>query len=182
MVGEARRIDAGLAAEAVRLMCENEEIESGGIIDILNNFPGVGRRFERICDGLYTDYAHHPEEVAATVDVAIDEAKRTGRDGVVVVYQPHQNTRQHEVRDGYATAFSGVSKVLWLPTYLTREDPNLPVISAKELVDGLENVDAEAVLLNDELKDRIQQYLKDNYLVVLMTAGPADGWLRKNFA
>ena len=182
LVGEARRIDAGLAAEAVRLMCENEEIENGGIIDILNSFPGVGRRFERICDGLYTDYAHHPEEIAATVDVAIDEMKRTGRKGVVVVYQPHQNTRQHEVRGGYAKAFSGASKVLWLPTYLTREDPNLPVISAKELVDGLEDVDAEAVELNDELKGRIQQYLKDNYLVVLMTAGPADGWLRQNFA
>ena len=182
LVGEARRIDAGLAAEAVRLICENAGIESGSIIEILNDFPGVGRRFERVCDGLYTDYAHHPEEIVATVDVAIDEAKRTGRKGVVVVYQPHQNTRQHEVRGGYVKAFSGASKVLWLPTYLTRENPNLPVISAKELVDELEDVDAEAVELNDELKEQIQKYLEENYLVVLMTAGPADGWLRQNFA
>ena len=40
---------------------------------------------------------------------------------------------------------------------------------------------AEKVELDDVLADRIQSYLKDEYLVVLMTAGPADEWLRTAF-
>ena len=78
---------------------------------ILNSFPGVGRRFERIADGVYTDYAHHPEEIVATIDVARDEAKLRNKKGVVVVYQPHQNTRQHEVKDEYKRAFVGADKL-----------------------------------------------------------------------
>ena len=147
----------------------------------MNEFPGVGRRFEKIVDGLYTDYAHHPEEIAATVEIALEQAKMDAKAGVVVVYQPHQNTRQHKVKNGYAHAFDEATKVFWLPTYLTREDPLLNILTNTELAALVEGVDAEAVELNDELKERLDQYLKDNYLVVLMTAGPADTWLREKY-
>ncbi len=190
LAGEARRVDAALAANALFNMEQSSFDDRGidvdynttAIVEVMNGFPGVGRRFEKITDGLYSDYAHHPEEVVATIGVALDECRLDNKKGVVVVYQPHQNTRQHEVRDGYKNAFNGVSKVLWLPTYLTRENPNLPIISAKELVDGLEGVDAEAVELNDGLEERIREFLNEGYLVVLMTAGPADGWLREKFS
>ena len=190
LAGEARRIDAALAAEAVMRM-EFEEYSSKGIIvdynfmgliEELNEFPGVGRRFERIADGVYSDYAHHPEEITATIDVAKDEAKLQGKKGVVVVYQPHQNTRQHKVRGGYANAFEGVDKICWLPTYLTRENPDLPIIAPQELIDGLNNKEiAEAAKLDDDLASKIQKYVDDGYLMILMTAGPADGWLREKF-
>ena len=38
------------------------------------------------------------------------------------------------------------------------------------------------VELNDELAENIRKYLDEGYLVVLMTAGPADKWLREEFA
>ena len=188
LAGEARRIDAALAANAVLDIEQKEFAETGvttdydmgRLIEIMNEFPGVGRRFERLKDGLYTDYAHHPEEVMATMGVARDECELRGKKGIVAIYQPHQNVRQHEVRDGYRDAFVGAEKILWLPTYLTREDPDLPVIAPQEFIAGLSNVEAaEAVELNDDLMMRIRRYVDDGYLVVLMTAGPADGWLRK---
>lgn len=190
LAGEVRRIDAALAGNAVFFMEQNEFKEAGikaiydpsALIESMNEFPGVGRRFERINDGVYTDYAHHPEEVMATVDVARDECKLRGNNGVVVVYQPHQNTRQHEVKDGYRRAFVGVDKVLWLPTYLTRENPDLRVIEPEEFIAELEDVDAEAVKLDDELEKKLKEYLGDGYLVLLMTAGPADNWWREKFA
>ncbi|MBR6505831.1 hypothetical protein IKT18_03295 [Candidatus Saccharibacteria bacterium] len=190
LAGEARRADASLAANAVFEMILDEASEQGihldpdlaRIVNVLNEFPGVGRRFEQIMDGLYTDYAHHPEEIKATVDVALEQAKIDGKKGVVVVYQPHQNTRQYAVRDGYKDAFAGVSKVIWLPTYLTREDANLAVLSAEELASGLTNKDVvEYAEPSDELEKRIRELLNDGYLVVLMTAGPADEWLREKF-
>lgn len=190
LAGEARRIDAALAGNAVMNIQFEEYREKGMIvdynkmllIDTINEFPGVGRRFERIADGLYTDYAHHPEEIEATIGVAQDEAKRLGKKGVVVIYEPHQNTRQHKVRDGYREAFAGVDKIFWLPTYLTREDPNLPILSSEELASGLVNEDiVELAEPSRGLGIRIKEYLEQGYLVVLMTAGPADGWLREKF-
>ena len=180
LAGAVRRKDAVLAAEAILTMAP--EIAREKVTGVLDEFPGVGRRFEKISNGVYTDYAHHPEEIAATMDVVKDEKRLHGKKGVVVVYQPHQNTRQHEVRDGYSEAFLGADKIYWLPTYLTRENPDLSVLAPEELIGGLINKDvAEAAEINDELAKKLQKYIDDNYLVILMTAGPADEWLREKF-
>lgn len=177
LAGEARRFDAGLAAKAIQKMAP--EVEMSRIIEILNEFPGVGRRNERLADGLYSDYAHHPEEIKATVEIALEQAKMDGKKGVVVIYEPHQNARQYAVRDDYKDAFLGVDKIIWLPTYLVREDPNMPVLSAEELVSGLSNKEvAEVAEPSPELEAKIREYLEQGYLVILMTAGPADEWLR----
>ena len=152
------------------------------IVQVLYKFPGVGRRFERIAEGVYTDYAHHPEEIAATLEMAREEARLTEKKGVVAVYQPHQNTRQHEVRAGYRQAFLVADKVFWLPTYLTRENPELAVLTPEELISGLENREvAEVAELSDEFAEKLREYVKEGFLVLLMTAGPADGWLREKF-
>lgn len=182
LAGEARRHDAALARVAIIKMADDAGvlISADTVTEILNEFPGVGRRFERLADGIYSDYAHHPEEIRATIDVAKDECKLRGKRGVVVVYQPHQNTRQHEVREGYKDAFFGAEKVFWLPTYLTREDPDLTVLSPEELYAGISN--AETTGADDELFKEILKWRDAGYLVVLMTAGPADGWLRKEIA
>lgn len=190
LAGEVRRVDAGLAARAIKEICENEKDSSGQdlmydekkVINVLNEFPGVGRRFERIADGVYTDYAHHPEEIAATMEIAGEEAERLKKKGVVVVYQPHQNTRQHEVQAGYTKSFVGAEKIFWLPTYLTREDPKLAILTPEELIDGLVNKEvAEKAELNDELAKKLCQYLSQGYLILLLTAGPADEWWREEF-
>ncbi len=181
LAGEVRRHDAALALEAIMEMVP--EVSREKIVEILNRFPGVGRRFEKIADGVYTDYAHHPEEITATMDVVKDEKRLHGYKGVVVVYQPHQNTRQHEVRDEYKNAFDGVDKIYWLPTYLTRENPYLPVLTPKELIEGLANKEvAEVADTDKDLVVNLRRYLDEGYLVILMTAGPADGWLRENFS
>ena len=162
---------------------EGFEISDDEIIKVLNEFPGVGRRFEKLADGIYTDYAHHPEEIKATMDVALDEMDIKGKKGVVVVYQPHQNTRQHEVQDLYYDAFIGTEKIFWLPTYLTREDESLPILKPADFINQLNNAEvAEPAELDDELWEQIKKYRDDNYLVILMTAGPADEWLRKKLA
>ena len=184
LAGEVRRMDAGLAAVAVgeMLKAEGSACDFSEIVKVLNEFPGVGRRFEQIHDGLYSDYAHHPEEIAATMEIAREECELTGKKGVVVIYQPHQNTRQHEIRDEYYNAFEGASKIYWLPTFLTREDPKLPVLEPEELVEGLKNREVVKLeTLSPELKEAIQRDLANGFLVVLMTAGPADKWLRENF-
>jgi UDP-N-acetylmuramate--alanine ligase len=176
LVGELRRKDANIALEVLRRVTD---FDDGKIIEAINRFPGVGRRFEKIANGAYSDYGHHPEEIKATVNMARELKQRDNYSGIAVVYQPHQNTRQHEIRHLYKDAFLGVDKLFWLPTYLTRENPDLSILTPAELVNELDNPSiAEAAELNDELAAKIKDLLAQKYLVVLITAGPADTWFR----
>ena len=181
LAGKARRTDAKMAVKAVRAMDSDLDIDK--IYDAINKFPGVGRRFEKICDGVYSDYAHHPEEIMTTIELAKEEAEIVGKKGVVVIYEPHQNIRQHEIFDDYKEAFIGVEKLFWLPTYLTREDPNLAVLRPRDFIESLANKDvAEAAEADKNLGEVIKKYQKEDFLILLMTAGPADKWLRELFA
>ncbi|MBR3180986.1 hypothetical protein IKF63_02825 [Candidatus Saccharibacteria bacterium] len=190
--GKIRRFDLGLGIEAVKEIVKDLE-ESGELpggdyseahmIEIMNTFPGVGRRMEKIRAGVYSDYAHHPEEIAATLEVANEEARKCGFKGVVAVYEPHQNVRQHEVFSGYKKAFLGADKLFWMPTYLTRENPNLKVLKPEDFIESLENFEVgESAEFDEKLFLRLKEYLEQGYLVLLMTAGPGDLWLRKHFA
>ena len=179
LVGELRRQDASLALEVLKKISAYTEDD---ICAVLNDFPGVGRRFEMITKGIYSDYGHHPEEIKATVKMAAELKVRDGYRGLAVIYQPHQNTRQHEVRHLYHDAFIGADKIFWLPTYLTRENPDLEILSPEELSAELDNqLAVECAELNDELAQKIRDLHADGWLIVLMTAGPADSWLRENF-
>ena len=187
--GKIRRFDLGLGIEAVLEILRDEGISLKAetellpeMIEIMDRFPGVGRRMEKISDGVYSDYAHHPEEIKATIEMAKEEAKRLEKKGVVAIYEPHQNVRQTEVFSRYKDAFLGVAKLFWVPTYLTRENPKLKIIEPREFVESLSNLEvAETAEFDEKLFLRLKEYLLENYLILLMTAGPGDGWLREKF-
>ena len=71
------------------------------IVDAINAFPLARRGALKLSDGLYSDYGHHPAEITATLQMA-----RELSDHVVLVYQPHQNVRQHQIKDGILTRCS----------------------------------------------------------------------------
>lgn len=141
----------------------------------LEAFPGTNRRFEKLATHLYSDYAHHPVEIAATLQMARELSPE-----VAVIYQPHQNRRQHEIRDEYTDQFALAKTIYWLPTYLSREDPELEIIQPAELTRNLTNLEAvDIVELDDDLWKAIEATRKSGTLVVAMSAGSLDGWLRE---
>lgn len=147
------------------------------VITQMNLFPGSDRRFEKIAQGIYSDYAHHPTEIRAIIQLA-----REVNDNIVAVYQPHQNVRQHEIIDDYTDCFAGARKVYWLPTYLSREDPELPVLTPAELITHLADPSiAVPAEMNSELAQNIRQAVTEGGLVLCMGAGSIDEWLRQEF-
>lgn len=40
------------------------------LISLVNTFPGTYRRFEKITNNVFSDYAHHPDEIKATLNMA----------------------------------------------------------------------------------------------------------------
>lgn len=145
-------------------------------IQAIESFPGTGRRFEKLADNLYSDYGHTPTEIAATLQLA-----REISDNVTLVYQPHQNTRQHEIRQQYSDqVFSLAEHTFWLPTYLSRENPDLTLLSPADLTSQLTNVSIAE--LDDRLWQSIVDARKNGSLVLVMGAGDIDTWLRSRLA
>lgn len=167
--GEHNRENASLVLAAL----ERFGVAPKYAADGLNRFPGTARRFEQLADNLYTDYGHTPSEIAATLQMARELAEQ-----VVLVYEPHQNVRQHEIRDDYTDdIFNGAEKVYWLPTYLSREYKDLAVLRPEELSKNVSC--AEVVKLDDELWSKLEAARQAGKLVLCMGAGTIDGWVRQ---
>ena len=167
--GEYYRRDATLALKAL------EKVGSAGdLIEALSGYPGSTRRFERLAPNLYSDYGHHPTEIAATLQMA-----RELNEHVTLVYQPHQNTRQHQVRSQYADCFELASDIYWLPTYLTREDPSLAILTPEQLTEDITNQSSVHIVgAKDDLWGIIQHARANGSMVLVMGAGSIDAWLR----
>lgn len=183
LVGEARRLDGTLAARAF-MVAANEaglEVSEDEAFAMINTFPGVGRRFEKIAENVYSDYAHHPEEVETVINVAAEQAERDGLKGVVVAYQPLQNMRQHEVRKMYKNTFLKAAKVYWLPTFLTREKPEFEILTPADLIREMSNAEiAEPADFNATLAANLRTARENGYLILMILTGESDEWARKN--
>lgn len=116
-----------LNATAAFAVAIDEEIEQSIILKALDNFKGVGRRFEiagklSMNQGditLVDDYGHHPTEVAATIAAARGSwpDKR-----LVMIYQPHRYSRTHDLYDDFVRVLSTVDVLVLLDVYSAGED------------------------------------------------------------
>lgn len=88
----------------------------------LENFTAVKRRFEKI--GTFRgatcicDYAHHPKEIASTVQTAKGICK--GR--LFVVFQPHTYSRTKLLMDEFEISLGSLSELMIYKTYPAREE------------------------------------------------------------
>jgi UDP-N-acetylmuramate--alanine ligase len=174
LAGDHVRHNAYLVERAIMRLKPNRPQSS--VVAAINSFPGTDRRFEKLADNLYSDYGHHPAEIAATLQMAHELA-----DDVVLVYQPHQNVRQHELRDAYGDCMELAEAIYWLPTYLSREDPSLEILTPEQLTQSLTNSDiVQYAELNDNLWSEIEKHREAGKLVLCMGAGSIDSWLRES--
>ena len=173
LIGHHNRLNAALVSDLMFGIFEKD------VASVLNQFPGTERRQEKLAENLYTDYAHHPVEIAVTTHAFREFAAKDQK--LVIVYQPHQNVRQHEVKDGYTDCFELADTVYWVPTYLSREDDALEILTTEELTKNLTNKDSiEIVELNNELIDKIKAHIENSDMVVLFGAGDIDAWGRES--
>ena len=146
----------------------------GVSLDVLNkgleSFSGADQRFEikGEVDGitLVDDYAHHPTEIAATLEVA----KNYPHKNFYVVFQPHTYTRTRAFLDDFAKALSQAENVIITDIYAAREkDPG--DISAKDIVTKMKAYDKEALYMKSF--DEIAAYLKAHATAgdVILTMG-----------
>ncbi|MEX2280485.1 MAG: UDP-N-acetylmuramate--L-alanine ligase [Acidimicrobiia bacterium] len=138
----------------------------------LESFGGVGRRWDvRGTAGNVTvvdDYAHHPTEVAATLDAALRSGRR-----VVAVFQPHLYSRTAEHADGFGRALAAASAVVVLDVYGAREKP-IPGVDGRLVSDAVRSAGAAVVVdapVRDSAAAVVAGLTESGDLVVCMGAG-----------
>lgn len=104
------------------------KVQDKAILDALENFAGIGRRFQVYGDfalpaggqvTLVDDYGHHPREIAATIKAA-RESWPDRR--LVMVYQPHRYTRTRDLFGDFCNVLSTPDKLLLLDVYSAGEE------------------------------------------------------------
>ena len=111
-------------------------IDFDTITRALAGFEGVHRRFEQLGHWrgavVVDDYAHHPTEVAATLQAA----RQSFPDGrVFAVFQPHLFSRTQDQAEEFGRALLGADRTVITDVYPSREKP-IPGVTGELVVDA----------------------------------------------
>ncbi len=180
LAGEVNRRNAWQVAHALAPLVQKPVVD---LLAILEQFPGVSRRFEKIVPGLYSDYAHTPEKIHGALQLGSEVAD----ENLVVVYEGLHNTRQHFIRDELVNLFDGIKQLYVVPSYRAREDESLEDLTPEKLIGGMNaqiQTHAEPAALEDHLKQRLQAHIDSGDTVLCLSAGGGnslDEWLRQEF-
>ena len=154
-------------------------VPDASIAKALNEFKGVGRRFQRYGEvalpagGSFTlvdDYGHHPVEMAATIAAA--RGAFPGR-RLVLAFQPHRYTRTRDCFEDFVKVLSGVDALLLSEVYAAGEQP-IVAADGRSLARALRVAGkVEPVFVEDieEMPDAILGAALDGDVVITMGAG-----------
>ena len=168
-----------LNAAAAIAVASDEGISDQAIIDGLNSFGGVGRRFEIYGEYpvagngqamLVDDYGHHPTEIKATVD-----AVRAGWPDrrLVMIFQPHRYTRTRDLYEDFVKVLAEVDVLIVLDVYAAGEEP-IAGAGSKNLCGSIRQrsaLDPIYIETIEEVPALLNELVQDNDLVITQGAG-----------
>jgi UDP-N-acetylmuramate--alanine ligase len=140
----------------------------------LASFRGMARRFEEKGERggvlVVDDYAHHPTEIAATLEAA---RALHPRRRLVVVFQPHLYSRTRDLAADFGRALLGADVVLVAPIYPAREAP-IPGVTSTLVANAAlaaGHARAGALASDDEVGPALHEILRPGDLLITMGAG-----------
>lgn len=168
-----------LNALAAIAIASELKIQDRAIIDALENFAGIGRRFQVYGEfaldkggqvTLVDDYGHHPREIAATLQAA-RESWPDRR--LVMVYQPHRYTRTRDLFNDFCSVLSLPDKLLLLDVYSAGEAfiQGADGVTLANEIKKRGQVDPIFVEKHHTLPSLFAQELKDGDVLLMQGAG-----------
>lgn len=157
----------GAAALSHLAGASDSEIRSG-----LEEYQGVVRRFDiRFRDEKYLyidDYAHHPEELKATI-TSVKELYKEKK--VLGIFQPHLYSRTRDFSAEFAASLDLLDTAVILPIYPAREEP-IRGVTSEIIFNQMKSV-SKYMVSKAELTELIEK--ADFDIVMTMGAGDIDG-------
>ncbi len=167
--GEHNVYNALAAAAACEVLGITQEAVRKG----LEGYAGTKRRFEvkgKLAGvTIIDDYAHHPQEITATLKTARNYPHRK----LWCVFQPHTYSRTKALMGDFAKALTLADEVVLAPIYPARETDNLG-ISSRDLAKKAEALGARVHYI--ETFDEIETFFLKNCIHgdLLITMGAGD--------
>ena len=158
-------------ATAAVVTCMDVGLTFEEVASVLKEYKGTRRRFQlqgtvndiAVCD----DYAHHPTEIAATLEAARAMHEK-GR--VIAIFQPHRYSRTQFLATSFAAALSQADAVYLLDVFPAGELP-IEGVSSQLIVDHIDP-GKHAQVVNDEyLTSGFISTLEPGDLVLVLGAG-----------
>ena len=154
-------------------------VADAAITKALNEFRGVGRRFQRYGEialprgGQFTlvdDYGHHPVEMRATLAAA--RGAFPGR-RLLLAFQPHRYTRTRDCFDDFVKVLGGADALVLSEVYAAGEQPIVAadgraLARALRVAGKVEPLFVEAI---GDLPQAILDVARDGDVVMTMGAG-----------
>lgn len=145
----------------------------GLIAEGLKDFDGVRRRLQ-VCGEakgvvVLEDYAHHPTEIASTLDALrwVEPSR------IFCVFQPHLYSRTKFFSDDFAGVLKRADCAIVTDIYPSREEP-MPGVDSGLIVDAARDLGAAGVELVKDMNDvppRLAPMLKPGDVVLVLGAG-----------
>ncbi|MBL7917727.1 MAG: UDP-N-acetylmuramate--L-alanine ligase, partial [Bacteroidia bacterium] len=162
----AHNVENSIAAIAV---AQQVGIKGADIKEALRSFSGVKRRFDfrvKTNKVVYIDdYAHHPEELKATISSVrkiYPNKKITG------IFQPHLFSRTRDFANEFASSLDLLDEIFLLEIYPARELP-IEGITSTMLLNKLTKTNKKVIS-----KENLLKHIKENEFEVLLTMGAGD--------
>lgn len=156
----------------------DEGVQDVAISQALQEFAGIGRRFEQLPDlttkagrmTLVDDYGHHPTEVGATI-----KAMRAGWPDkrLVMIFQPHRYSRTRDLYEDFVEVLCEVDLLILLDVYGAGETP-VSAADSKSLARSIrQRGQLEPIYVSDpdKLATLLATNLKDGDMVITQGAG-----------
>ena len=138
----------------------------------LKRFTGTDRRFQKkgSVNGftIIDDYAHHPQEIAATIEAA----KKYPHRKLWIVFQPHTYSRTATLLDDFAGALSQADEIVLADIYAAREKNTIGISSDDLRKHMLEqNTNVYYIPKFEDIEDFLLQHVEEGDVLITMGAG-----------
>jgi UDP-N-acetylmuramate--alanine ligase len=172
--GEHNRLNAGAALAALELA--GVDVAAAGAS--LATFEGAGRRFEELGRSaagalVVDDYAHHPTEVAATIQAARSLAPRR----LVALFQPHLFSRTRAEARGFGAALAAADVAVVTGIYPARErQEDFPGVTGLRVAEACADAGGAVAWMPtlDDAERHLRGVLRDGDLCLTLGAGDVD--------
>lgn len=163
---------AGVVAFLRALKFDADRIRTG-----MERFFGTARRFEYVGTRggalVYDDYAHHPEEIRATL-VAFREL--FPERNIIAVFHPHTFSRTKALLGDFAQSFDAADRVIILDIYGSAREA-AGGVSSEELVSLVNRYHRDKAVHIPTI-DQVTEHLVDTHTPnnLIVTLGAGDVW------
>ncbi len=166
-----------LNATAAIAMCHKLNIDMEKVKEAVLKFRGTARRFQYVGERngaiIIDDYAHHPEEIKATLRGAREIYPEKN---ILAIFHPHTFTRTKALLGEFSQSFDDADKVIVLDIFGSARETQGGV-SSKELVNLINKYTrdkAEYVPTIDEVIEYLENRIGENDIII--TIGAGDVW------